>query len=68
MRASERLLEIEEKFGSAVDRIVAAELDGATLRLILYLKDGSNLRVVEQWETGEIRRYSSLPRLHLPVS
>ncbi len=58
MRASDRLLEIEEKFGEAVLRIVPTELDGATLRVILNFRDGSNLRVTEQWETGQIRRYS----------
>ena len=58
MQATDRLLEIEEKFGTAVQRIVPAELDGSTLRVILYLNDGSNLRVTEQWETGRLRRYS----------
>lgn len=32
MLASERLLEIEEKFGENVERIVPLELDGETLR------------------------------------
>ncbi len=58
MLAADRLLEIEEKFGAAVQRIVPAELDEATLRVILYLRDGSNLRVTEQWELGELGRYS----------
>ena len=58
MRAADRLLEIEGKFGSALQRIVPMELDGATLRVILYLKDGSNLRVTEQWETGQLKQYS----------
>jgi len=58
MRAADRLLEIEEKFGTALRRIVPTELDGATLRVILYLKDGSNLRVAEQWESGYLKRYS----------
>ena len=49
MPASERLLKIEEKFEAMVERIVPVELDGETLRVILYLKDGSNLRVTEQW-------------------
>ena len=58
MQATDRLLEIEEKFGTAVQRIVPTELDGSTLRIILYLNDGSNLRVTEQWEGGRLRRYS----------
>ena len=49
MVAIERLLEIEECFGDSVLRIVPVELDGETLRLILYLKDETNLRVTEQW-------------------
>ncbi|WDN88299.1 hypothetical protein BuS5_01267 [Desulfosarcina sp. BuS5] len=44
MLASERLLEIEEKFEAKVERIVPVELDEKTLRVILYLKDGTNLR------------------------
>ena len=47
MLASERLLEIEEKFADDVQRIVPVEMDGETLRIILYLKDGTNLRVTE---------------------
>lgn len=48
MLAAERLLEIEEVLGEKVQSIVPLELDGETLRLVLYLKDGTNLRVTEQ--------------------
>ena len=58
MPASERLLEIEEKFEAMVERIVPVELDGETLRVILYLKDSSNLRVTEQWVGKVLKRYS----------
>jgi len=58
MQAGDRLLEIEEKFGLAVQRIVPTELEGATLRMILYLNDGSNLRITEQWGAGRLIRYS----------
>ena len=58
MSAVDRLLEIEEKFGAKVQRIVPIELDEATLRVILYLRDGSNLRVTGQWKIGKLRRYS----------
>lgn len=58
MSATERLLEIEAKFGAVVQRMVLLELDGETLRLIFYLKDGTNLRVAEQWEGGTLKRYS----------
>ncbi len=58
MLAPERLLEIEEKFGTKVERIVPVEFDEETLRVILYLKDGTNLRVTEQWAGKVLRRYS----------
>ncbi len=58
MLATERLLEIEEALGEKVQSIVPLELDGETLRLILYLKDGTNLRVTEQWQGETLLRYS----------
>ena len=58
MLAIERLLEIEARFSAAVQRIVPIELDGETLRLIFYLKDGTNLRVAEQWDGKTLKRYS----------
>jgi len=56
--AAERLLDIEAAFKEKVDRIVPLELDGETLRLILYLKDGTNLRLTEQWSGNKLNRYS----------
>lgn len=59
MRATERLLEIERQFGTQIERIVPLEIDDQTVRLILYLfKDGTNLRLTEQWEGEELKRYS----------
>ncbi|MBI1987009.1 MAG: hypothetical protein HYS70_01500 [Nitrospinae bacterium] len=58
MLAIERLLEIQEKFGKEVDRIVPIELDGGALRLILHLRDGTNLRIAEQWDGDVLERYS----------
>ncbi|MCD6345035.1 MAG: hypothetical protein J7M17_05495 [Anaerolineae bacterium] len=58
MLATERLLEIGETCGEKVQSIVPLELDGETLRLILYLKDGTNLRVTEQWQGKTLLRYS----------
>jgi len=43
MLASERLLEIEEKFEAKVERIVPVELDEETLRVILYLRNGDEI-------------------------
>jgi len=58
MLATERLLEIETNFSESAERIVPGELDGETLRLVLYLKDGTNLRVTEQWAESVLERYS----------
>jgi hypothetical protein len=58
MQATDRLMEIEEKFKAVADRIVPIEFDGSTLRVILYLKNGDNLRVAEQWEGVQLKRYS----------
>lgn len=58
MLAAERLLEIEERFADQVERILPLELDGETLRLILYLRDSTTLRVTEQWQGPVLKRYS----------
>ena len=58
MRALERILEIEEAFGEKIQGLVPLELDGESLRLILYLKDGTNLRVTEQWSEKTLKRYN----------
>lgn len=58
MNAPERLLFIEQISADLVDRVVPLELDGESLRLILHLRDGSNLRVIEQWQGQQLLRYS----------
>jgi len=58
MQATDRLMQIEENFGIVAERIIPIELDGETLRVVLYLKDGSNLRVTEQWAGKNLKRYS----------
>ena len=58
MLASERLLQIQERMGERVERIVPAELDGESLRLILYLLDGTNVRVTEAWRGEQLVRVS----------
>ena len=58
MLATERLIEIEAAFADQISRIVIVELDGETLRLVIYLKDGANLRVAEQWSGNKLKRYS----------
>jgi uncharacterized protein DUF6516 len=56
--ATERLLEIEQRFGPEIERSIPLDLDGHTLRLILYLQDGTNLRLTEQWNGNVLERYS----------
>ena len=56
--ATERLLEIESEFGSSVQRIICIELDDESIRLVLDLKDGTNLRVAEQRKGNLLERYS----------
>ena len=58
MLATESLLEIEGKWAEKVNRIIALELDGEALRLIIYLNDGTNLRVTEEWVGSILARYS----------
>lgn len=58
MLAPERLLQIEELYDDQVVAIVPLDLDGETLRLVLYLTDGSNLRVAEQWEDQHLKHKS----------
>lgn len=58
MLATERLLEIEGKWAEKVQRIVVLEIDGETLHLIIYLEDGTNLRVTEQWAGTTLAHYS----------
>jgi len=58
MLAIERLLDIEKMLGKEVERIVPLDLDAGALRLVLYLKDGTNLRVTEQWNGDILDRYS----------
>jgi hypothetical protein len=58
MQAIERILEIEAAFGEKIQGLVPLELDGESLRLILYLKDGTNLRVTEQWSEETLTRYN----------
>ncbi|MEA3407270.1 MAG: DUF6516 family protein [Chloroflexota bacterium] len=51
-------MQIRERFGPRVQRLVSVELDGEALRVIIYLKDGTNVRVTEQWCGDTLKRYS----------
>ena len=56
MLAIERLSDIEAKYAELVQRIELIELDDETLRLMLYLGDGINLRIAEQWQGDNLKR------------
>ena len=58
MLATERLSQIEAAGADLIERIVPLDLDEQTLRIILYLRDGSNLRITEQWNGTVLLRYS----------
>lgn len=58
MVVNERLRQIEIAYGNHLERIVLVEHDEESLRLILFLRDGSNLRVAEQWKGSQLIRYS----------
>ena len=58
MLAAERLLQIQEAFGDFLTDIAVLDLEEETLRIVLYLGDGTNLRVTEQWEGEQLKRYS----------
>ena len=58
MLAYERLQEIESAYGNDVERIVLVEHDEESIRLVFFLRDGSNLRVAEQWSGVRLIRYS----------
>jgi hypothetical protein len=58
MLAADRFAQIEVIYADLVQEISLLEIDGETLRLILYFKDGSNVRVTEQWDGEILKRYS----------
>jgi len=58
MLATDRLFEVIEKFGKSLQRVVPVELDDETIQVVLYLNDGTNLRVTEQWDGHVLKRYS----------
>lgn len=58
MRAADRLLEIESLCADLAFAVVPLDLDGESLRLILYLNDGTTLRVTELWSGVSLLKYS----------
>ena len=58
MLAADRVIEIAEICGEIADRIVPLDLDGEALRVVVHLKDSTQLRVTEQWKDNFLSRYS----------
>ena len=57
MQAELRLVEIRNQFEDQIKRIVPLVLEDETVQLILFLRDGSNLRVTEKWRGETLERY-----------
>ena len=58
MLAIERLIEIELLCSGILRRIEVLELDIEFLKIILFFKDGTNLRVAELWNDKNLIKYS----------
>ncbi len=58
MQAELRLVQIIDEYADLFERIVPLVLEGETLQLILYLEDGTNLRLTEKWRGEALERYS----------
>lgn len=58
MRAADRLLEIESLCADLAFAVVPIDLDGESLRAILYLNDSTTLRVTELWRSALLLKYS----------
>lgn len=53
-----RIVEISGQFSDLIDHIFPLEIDEGFLKLIIFLKNGTNLRVTERWVNGELENYS----------
>lgn len=58
MQAADRVAQIEERFGDSISTVKVLDADGEVLRLVLYLNDGTNLRVTEKWKGNQLERYA----------
>lgn len=54
----ERVHEIERKYAHLIKDLLVLYLTEQTLKLILVLADGTNLRVTERWRGKSLIRYS----------
>ena len=58
MLATERLIEIELLCSGKAHHIEVVESDGEYLKIVIFLNDGTNLRVSELWDKNKLTKYS----------
>lgn len=54
----DRLLVIHADYEEYIERLVPLQIEDEYLKVVLYFSDGSNLRVIEEWDNGRLTRYS----------
>ncbi len=53
-----RVLDIYAKYSQYIKAIVPLQIEDEYLKIIVYLSDGTNLRVTEEWEGDDLVHYS----------
>ena len=56
--AEQRIGEIQQTYAHLIRDVLVLTLGEERFRLLLQLKDGTTLRVMERWRDGELVRYS----------
>jgi hypothetical protein len=56
--AEERINEIQQTYPHLIREMFVLTLGDERFRLLLRLRDGSTLRVMERWQDGRLLRYS----------
>lgn len=54
----DRIFEIEKRFGHLIANIVILDVQEDYFKLLIHLRDGSNLRVAEDWSGKVLSGYS----------
>jgi len=53
-----RMATISGQFNEIIDHIFPLEIDEGFLKIIIFLRDRTNLRVTERWVHGDLENYS----------
>ncbi|MBU0568345.1 hypothetical protein KJ693_10620 [bacterium] len=53
-----RIATILGQFSEIIDHIFPVEIDEGFLKIIIFLRDGTNLRVTERWINADLEDYS----------